>query len=175
MKYSIIHHYQLSIINCLLCLFLYGCVTKYEATGIDEIGDILVVEGIITDNESIITLSRSTNISGEAEYTPNYVDNADVYIECDDGTRWQAEPHDWGMFWSPRNGRYLIKTGKLNPDNKYRLKIEVEENDGDCVSNPWGGAPCPTKAYEYRSDFSYPIKTPEIDSIFWVKRDKGNR
>jgi len=170
MKYSIIHHYQLSIINCLLCLFLYGCVTKYEATGIDEIGDILVVEGIITDNESIITLSRSTNISGEAEYTPNYVDNAEVYIECDDGTRWQAEPHN---FWSPRYGRYLIKTGKLNPDNKYSLKIEVEENVGECISNPWGGFQCPTKTYEYRSDFSYPIKTPEIDSIFWIKRGRG--
>ena len=161
----------------ILCsfLFLSDCITKYEATGIEEMTDILVVEGIITDYETIITLSRSMNLTGEYDYSRSYyVDNAEVYVECDDGMQFHAEPYDyWGWGVPPRNGRYLIKTGALNPDLKYSLKIEIDEIDGDCIPNLWGVGACPTKTYEYYSDFSYPMKTPEIDSIFWIKRGKG--
>ena len=144
---------KLSIFSCLLYLSLCGCITEYEAERIDEVKDILVVEGVITDNETVITLSRSVNISDESY--PVYIDNADVYVECDDGTLMQAEPYDyfsWGGV--SRNGRYIIKTGKLNLNNKYCLKIEIDE-------------------HKYYSDFSYPIQTPEIDSIFWRKRGRG--
>lgn len=143
------------IINCLLCLILSGCITKFEATRIDEAGEIIVVDGIITDDETIITLSRSLNLTDDDYYRYYYVDSAYVYIECDDGTKWQAEPYggDWWIYMPPRNGRYLIKTGKLNLARKYRLKIEIEEH---------------TNTYEYCSEYSYPIETPEIDSIFWV-------
>ena len=145
----------------ILCsfLFLSDCITKYEATGIEEMIDILVVEGIITDDETIITLSHSVNLTDE-NLGYYYIDSAHVYVECDNGTRWKAEPYggDWWISMPPRNGRYLIKTGKLNPELQYRLKIEIEEL---------------TKTYEYCSDYSYPIETPEIDSIFWVKRGRG--
>jgi len=187
-KYSILN-FQLtasralpfSILNCLFCLILCGCITEYEATGIDEIADILVVEGIITDDETTITLSRSMNLSGgflkysSSSYYPypsyNYVDNARVYIECDDGTQWEAETFDG--WWVARNGKYTIKTGTLHQDRKYCLKIEIEENDGDCIPDGSWGWSCPTKIYEYCSEFSYPIRTPEIDSIFWIKRGRG--
>ena len=146
-----------------LCIALCSCITEYDATGIEEIEGIIVVEGIITDDESVITLSRSLKLTDAGSFSP--IDNANVYIECDDGTKWKAEPFNW----MPRNGRYTIKTGKLNTDKKYRLKIEIEETDYSSGTSDWGH----TKIYEYCSDYSYPIKTPEIDNIFWTKRAKG--
>ena len=161
-----------SIIQLIIILNCIGCVTPYEPPYIDEITDILVVEGIISDDSTTITLTKSVGM-GEGDYydyRPVYVDHATVYVECDDGTQWQAEPYippSNSSSWS-RNGRYSIKTGLLNLERKYRLKIEIEEIDSDCIS-----LECPTKTYEYRSDYSYPIKTPEIDSVFWWKLDVG--
>ena len=158
-----------NIIFLKLCLFLtlFGCITEYETTGIEEVEGILVVEGIITDEESIIKLSRSINLTDVDYYNPVYVDNASVYVECEDGTQWD------GVNLS--GGQYALKTGQLDLERKYRLKIEIEEVDGDCYFNsPLGGnIACPTKIYEYSSDFSYPIQTPEIDSVFWIKRTTG--
>ena len=131
------------------CLILFcRCVTEYKAPNIEEMTDILVVEGIITDDESTITLSRSINLTEEEYWTPVYVDNANVYVECDDGTQWGAENY------YNNDGQYTIKTGKLNPERKYCLKIKID-------------------TYEYISDFLHPIKTPEIDSVFWIKRGQG--
>jgi len=114
-----------------------------------------VVEGIITDDETVITLSRSVMLLSDANSSNKFVDNARVYVECDDGSQWEAEPPpgwDFGSSW--RGGKYLIKNNHLNPDLKYRLKIEIEE-------------------LEYCSDYSNPIVTPEIDSIFWTKQGRG--
>jgi len=108
--------------------------------------DILVVEGVITDDETVITLSRSVNLSEESSFSAS-VNNAVVFVECDNGTQWQAESNNF-------NGQYIIKMGQLDLDSKYRLKIDIDE-------------------HEYCSDFSYPVKTPEIDSIFWRKRGNG--
>lgn len=158
----------------ILCssLIFCGCIDDYNAKEIDEMGDILVVEGVITDDETIITLSRSTTLTGEEDAYSYYVDNANVYVECDNGTQWSAEPYTG---YGYRYGRYIIKNGTLNLNSKYRLKIEIEEVDGDCNPNfQFGGdIVCPTKTYEYCSDFSYPLQTPEIDNIFFIKRDKG--
>jgi len=150
---------NLSILSCLLSLILCGCITEYEAKRIDEVMDILVVEGVITDNETVITLSRSVNLSEESSFSAS-VDNAVVFVECDNGTQWQAEPNNF-------KGRYIIKMGQLDLDSKYRLKIEIEESDRNHDSY------ATTKRYEYYSAFSYPVKTPEIDSIFWRKRGNG--
>ena len=150
-----------SIIQLLItlnCIFLSGCITKYNATGIDETTDILVVEGVITDDESTITLTRSVNINEEGYWDPVSVANANVYVECEDGTQTLPalyNPPDYST--SERDtgvGKYIVKNGQLNVEHKYRLKIEVDN-------------------YEYVSDYSYPIKTPEIDSVFWRKRAEG--
>ena len=143
------------LLSVLFCISLSACITPYEATGIDELGDILVVEGIITDDETVITLSRSVMLLSDANSGIIFVDNARVYVECEDGSQWEAEPPpgwDFGSSW--RGGKYLIKNNHLDPDLKYRLKIEIEE-------------------LEYCSDYSNPIVTPEIDSIFWTKRERG--
>ena len=141
-----------AVMGLLLCLLLCGCITKYYPTGIDEIADILVVDGVITDDETIITLSRSINLTEDQSISTYYVDHALVYVECDDGTQWQAEQWDWGT--EERNGRYLIKNGMLNPERKYCLRIGIDE-------------------FEYGSDYSHPIITPEIDSLFWMKTGRG--
>jgi len=151
-------------VGLLLSLILCGCVTDFEPKGIDEVSSILVVEGIITDDESTITLSRSLNLLSDDFSSTYYVDDAKVFVQCDDGTQFQADP--WGA------GKFTIKTGKLNPDRKYCLKIEIEEIDPDFPVTRSNSLP--TKTYEYHSDFSYPVQTPEIDSVFWLKRGKGH-
>jgi hypothetical protein len=142
-----------------LCFILCGCITDFEPKGIEEQSSILVVEGIITDDETIITLSRSEKlIDMEEDSYSYYIDNARVYVECDDGTQFHANSWEWS--WNSRNGRYTINTGNLDMNHKYSLNIMLEEID---------------KTYEYSSEFSYPIPTPEIDSVFWTKNGKGQR
>jgi len=123
------------------------------------VADILVVEGTITDNETDITLSRSVNLTAD-DGAPHYVNDARVTVECDDGTQMTAEPLD--------NGRYAIQTGKLSFDRQYRLKIAIDAADSSQVDSPR-----PAKTYEYSSDFSYPLATSEIDSVFWMQKSKG--
>ena len=165
---------KILIINGLcICLLFCGCITDYEATGIEELADILVVEGIITENETTIMLSRSKRLTDDG-YDPFYtVDNARVYVECEDGTEFHAYV-DPNRGWAT-NGQYTINTGILNQELKYWLKIEIDEpdfNSDDCKPylDSWL---CPIKTYVYSSDPAYPIKTPEIDSVFWTKRGSG--
>ena len=147
---------SLPLFVILYCIIFFGCITEYEVNDIDESAGILVVEGIITDDESVIVLSRSRSLTyDDTQNMSSYlVTEAKVYIECDDGTIWEAKFHpDWD--WGRGHGsRYTVETGKLNPECQYRLKIESEE-------------------YEYHSEFACPINTPEIDSVFWIKRGSG--
>jgi len=164
---------QKSIIKyflCLFCFILCGCITEYEVTDIDEIADILVVEGIITDDITYITLSRSKSLTDwEKEQTSvQYVYNATVYVECDDDTRLAGYPD----YTDVNNIRYIINTGKLNLERQYRLKIEIEECDVG-VDYYRSSITCSLKTYEYRSNYSYPMQTPVIDSVFWSKRGRG--
>jgi len=148
-----------SIIFIILLLFLIlcGCITEYEAK-IEGVEGILVVEGIITDDESVIILSRSAGLNHDdtQDMSVYGVPDAKVYVECDDGSQWDAEFHpdwDWGI--GRGNGsRYTIATMKLNPERQYRLIIEMDE-------------------HIYCSEFAYPMLTPEIDSVFWTKKSKG--
>ena len=146
------------ILVILHSLILFGCITEYEAKDIGEVSGILVVEGIITDNESVIILSRSSGLNHDDSQNMSVyqVPDARVYIECDDGMQQAAKFHpDWDWGFGRGNGsRYTIETGKLNPERQYRLKIEMEK-------------------HTYCSEFAHPIITPEIDSIFWTKRGRG--
>ena len=145
-----------SILHC-LCLLLCGCITEFEAKHTEEISDVLVVEGIISDDESVIILSRSAGLNHDdtQDMSAYSVPDATVYVECDDGTQWEATFHpDWDLGFGKGNGsRYTVETGKLNPERQYRMKIEME-------------------AHEYCSEFAGPMITPEIDSVFWTKKAK---
>jgi len=146
------------------CITLIGCITEYNAPNVIGIKGMLVVEGIITDYETTILLSRAVNLSEDYIHRVT-VNGAAVYVETDEGTQWRAV--------NLNVGRYTIKMGKLNPERKYRLRIEIEEDDHDCNPEQNSDVPCPKKIYKYFSEFSYPIQSPEIDSLFWLKRDKG--
>ena len=125
-----------------LCLFLCGCITEYEPKGLEEIEGVLVVEGVITDDESVITLSRSKGLSFDDnpfDLSPYHVTDAKVYVECDDGTQWDIT--------SQNSGEYTIKTGKLNPERQYRLKIKLE-------------------AHEYLSEFASPMKDRNCHNVY---------
>ena len=142
------------LLAVLSSLFLCGCITEFEATGIGIVADILVVEGNIVDDESAIVLSRSVSIMDNKDIGYTYVDNAVVCVECDDGTQFHADEDSNAENPRSRSGRYIIETGKLNPERQYRLKIELEGN-------------------EYCSEFLHPMDTPEMDSVFWTKKGKG--
>jgi len=132
----------------LFCLLLCGCITEYDPAYNTEAG-ILVVDGMITDDESMIILSRSLDLPEKNYDSKIYINDARVYVECDDGTLTASNP---GIV---DKGRYIVNTGKLDMARQYRLKIELDEPGN--------------KTYEYFSDFSYPVQTPEIDSVFWIK------
>ena len=152
------------------CFILNGCITEYEAKGLEEMKNILVVEGIITEGETLITLSRSVNLTDNNPSSVSYIDDAFVFVECDDGTLMQADE-----FAGIRNGQYVIQTGKLDFERQYRLKIEIEDEvySDDCPVDQFGTVRCPKSIFEYCSDYMNPILTPDIDSIFWTKKDRG--
>lgn len=136
--------YKLVLMGILLALT--SCIDEYYPKGLDSMGDILVVEGIITNDTTVITLRRSVGISEDISNAKEVI-NASVYVECDDGTVLQNTT-------KAISGQYEIITGVLNPNSKYRLNILV---DGD----------------SYTSEFLSPIITPQIDSIFLSKAGAG--
>lgn len=133
------------IIFIIFVLLLSGCIDEYNPKGIEEVSDLLVIEGTITDDESVFTLRRSVGLS-ESLTGNETVDNAFLYVEKENGERIN------GYF--TENGTYHIPTIQLIPEQKYRLRISI---DGE----------------EYESTFLAPIFTPEIDSIFPMKRGQG--
>ncbi len=123
-----------------------GCITEYEAKEINETVDILIIEGTITNDTTYVMLSKAVPLVNEIN-DMIYIDNATLYVECNDGTQ-SINSIAEGQ------GKYLIKTGKLNDNCQYRLKIFIDEK-------------------EYQSEYLSPLITPEIDSISWVKEGKG--
>jgi len=135
-----------NIIYLVLFMFtLSGCIEPYNAKT-DSIDSILVVEGIISSGTTRITLSKSVGLDenlwrhwgGEDQFAVNH---AIVYVECEDGTR--SNPT-----YSSGGGNYLIETGELNVDKRYRLVINL---DGE----------------KYQSSFLAPAISPPIDTILF--------
>ena len=101
------------------CLMIYSCITQYEAIGVEGLNRILVVEGIITDSLTTIRLSKSIGLSERFIYDTIPVDQATLHVACDDGTV-------SGVSLYSGKGTYLIETGHLNSDKKYRLHIFLD-------------------------------------------------
>lgn len=123
-----------------------GCVTEYIHKSLNNIGNILVVQGTISDNETTIKLSRSIGLEETAVNDLIAINDADVNIECDDGTVFDIQ--------SIKEGKYLFFTGELDKDKSYRLNIFYEGN-------------------HYQSSYSHPLYTPEIDSLYYKKEGLG--
>lgn len=135
----------IAFIILLITLFNTGCITEYNAN-VDEISNLLVVEGTITSDTTIIKLSKSVGLSDEIN-NMTYIDHANVFVECDNGTTYPA-------LLRGGSGEYKIPLPNLDSDKKYRLKIYVD-ND------------------EYESDYRTPLMTPVPDSVSLSKEAKG--
>lgn len=135
---------KLIILFVLIFLTFSGCISEYHAKGIDELKNLLVVEGTISEGTTTIKLSRSVGLYDNAADSER-VKNAQVSVEAEDGKVYYANGGVGGI--------YTIDIDRLDPDTKYRLKIMLDNN-------------------QYESTFSKPILTPEIDKIFWTK-DSG--
>ncbi len=133
------------ILSVIVFAGINGCITEFEPKGIEEVSDLLIVEGTITDGESIIKLRHSVGLS-EILTGKEYLDGASMFVETEDGDIFQGV--------SMEKGTYIIPTGSLNPNKKYRLNISL------------GGE-------QYQSDYLSPLITPEIDSISPIKKGEG--
>ena len=129
----------------IIIVFLSGCIELYNHEGVEEIRGLLVVEGTITDDESVFILRRSVGLYTKLKGDET-VNDAVVYVEKDNGEQLQ------GVFKS--NETYTVQTGDLNAETKYRLYVKIGE-------------------YEYRSEFLLPLYTSEIGSITSSKAGKG--
>jgi hypothetical protein len=150
-----------------LCFFLTGCIDEYDPEGIDQTGGFLIVDGMITDGESVFRLSRSVGINASLD-SAEIITNASLYVETDQGERIEGRHNERFVTGQDRRsnnplataqqlvdqGVYTVPTGKLDLGRQYRLHISV---DGE----------------EYESAFLKPLDTPEIDSLSATKKDRG--
>ena len=134
--------------NVIFLIFLFtltGCIEDYntKTRGIDSI---LVVEGFITNGTTQINLSKSVGLddnihnyfwSGDSTL---FVDNALVYVESQDGSKSETVR-------SSRGGKYLIETGELKADAKYRVVIQLAGE-------------------EYHSSFIAPAISPPVELTY---------
>ncbi|GHT30814.1 hypothetical protein AGMMS49574_11360 [Bacteroidia bacterium] len=137
MKYEGIFAYFVFLLLCFT-----GCINEFIPKGVNEERGFFVVDGTITDGESVFTLSRSVGIS-EKLTGEETIDNATVNVETNDGGSIPAQFRG--------GGKYVVQTGHLNPTLQYRLSIAV---DGD----------------EFLSEYLFPIVAAEIDSLFPIKK-----
>ncbi|MDR0429201.1 MAG: DUF4249 domain-containing protein [Tannerellaceae bacterium] len=127
---------------------LASCIDRFEPEGIIAPQEgLLVVDGVITSGVTTIELSRTIPMETEW-YDAPAVDNATLYVECNDGTRF-TQTTNLGK------GTYKILTGELHPGKQYRLHIHING-----------------KTYE--SDYLAPLSSPAIDSISYQKQEPGD-
>ena len=134
-----------NLLYIIIAVILTGCIEPYIPKGVSEISGWLVIEGTISDNESVFILRTSIGLS-ERLTGEETVDDAFVYVEKDTGEQLPGV--------NKGDGIYVVTTGELDAGMKYRLYVEAEGE-------------------EYRSDFLYPLFTPEIDSIAPLKKGEG--
>lgn len=106
---------------CCLSLIVCSCVEEFNAVLPESDTDLLVVDGnIVSDSTVIFTLSRSFSINEES-IPENYNQiKAEVTVIGSDGSNYKGK--ELG------NGKYGVTIGTLNPQNNYHLEIIWEGN-----------------------------------------------
>ncbi len=95
-----------------LLLLVSACVTDYEPKGLEQVRDLLVVDGIITNGETTIRLGRSVGLTDD--FTEDeFVNNARVVVEREDGAAFACAN-------SSGRGEYKVDMGELDPAGRYR-------------------------------------------------------
>lgn len=147
------------VIIALTILGLAGCIVEFTPDIRSAAGDILVVEGTITDEETVISLSLSVDlatIDPESLPTPQRVVGALVWVESEAGGSFPAvEMLDSLLVWGndglshyqyTPTGRYRALTGTLDDNTRYRVRID-------------------TRGEEYVSGWRAPQSTPPIEEM----------
>lgn len=134
------------VIFILVSVLLSSCIEDFTPKGAIEINGILVVDGIITNGESVFTLRKSVKMSEELPKNEEMVDDASLNIECSDGVIMPGE--------FTTNGKYRVQTSDLDPDKEYRLNFTIGEE-------------------VYQSAYLPPLTTTEVDSISYRKQKAG--
>ena len=134
-----------NLLYILIITLLTGCVEDYNQKGIEEMSDLLVIGGMITDNESVFNIRRSVGLT-ERITGDEFVSNASVYVEKDNGKTLTGEYIG--------DGKYVVSTGELDKELKYRLYVKIRDE-------------------EYRSEYLSPIFSAEIDEITSDKKGHG--
>ena len=128
-----------------LLMGLSGCISDFTPNDLEEVNGLLIIDGTITDGESVFKLSHSVGLSEELTGNET-ISHASLYVESEDGRKMN------GVL--KKTGEYVVRTGDLNPDTRYRLHVSV---DGE----------------EYESTYLSPLLTPEIDSLAPLKKGQG--
>ena len=101
-----------------LLLLLSACVTDYEPKGLEQVRDLLVVDGIITNGETTIKLRRSVGLTDD--FTEDeFVNDAKVVVEREDGIVFACAN-------SSEKGEYKVDMGELDPGSRYRLRVSLD-------------------------------------------------
>ncbi len=129
----------------LLLASLAACVSEYTPSGIEELSDMLVVDGIIEEGETTITLRRTIGLLSEFD-GKDVVTNAHVTVESNTGYRSAAGEYTL-------SGQYVISDIVFEEGAQYRVNIRIEER-------------------EYVSQFLTPLSTPPV-AIDAVKAGAG--
>ena len=133
----------LMIFVSLVLLSLAACVTDFTPE-VKGVSGILVVDGTITDGESVFRLSRSVGITDDIR-SADTITNAEVSVERSDGVFFKASQES--------KGAYRAINGALDPNLEYRLNISL---DGK----------------HYQSTFLKPLISAGIDSLSFRKKNR---
>jgi len=124
-----------------------GCVTEFNAKLPSGDEQILIVDGnIMEDTTVIIQLSKSYSM--DSSYIPPEIFNIDAQVTLVGSNGYESSPAT-----SLGKGKYALTTGTLDDNTEYGVKIIY---NGDT----------------YQSALSKPLSTPEIDSISWGQSEK---
>lgn len=127
-------------------VLIAGCREPFLSPVPDVSSGYLVVEGVLNNGgeETTIKLSRTTSLTENKTLKET---GAVVRIESTDNTSF--------LLTENTEGNYNINNLQLDTNLKYRLAITTSNNE------------------EYVSDYEAVRNNPPIDSISWVREDKG--
>ena len=132
------------IVHTVLIYMLSSCISAYEAVDLEDMSGLLVVEGVILEEGTKITLYRTVRLNESLTgYVFEGVNFATIHI-IDEANNVVAVAEQEG------NGKPYFVKDKFSfvPGMKYALDIDVF----------WK---------HYRSAFVEPVNTPAIDSVSW--------
>jgi hypothetical protein len=134
------------VIFLIAILALSNCRKPFEPTPIQNVDNLLVVEGFINSSSNApttITVSRTRSLADTVRFLPE--PNALVIVEGETGDR--------HMLNNMGNGMHQADQLTLIPGSRYR--VDIRTNEGK----------------QYLSQFVEVKQTPPIDSLTWLQED----